>query len=124
MKKLFLIILLAVLVIPITGCSLFRTQDNSADEVIYNESMDQTQELNDYSDDADDSGSDADPSTTEHDVTRNSDGSESEFDDPLVRLRVETSGSTARLWDAALELCELLAGAPLSAAIFHMCVPP
>jgi len=40
--------------------------------------------------------------------------SELEPSDPLVRLAVETHPATAHLWDAALDLCELVAGADLS----------
>ncbi len=34
-------------------------------------------------------------------------------DDPLVRLSARTGGDTARRWNAALELCEIVVGRPL-----------
>jgi hypothetical protein len=40
--------------------------------------------------------------------------SEDEMDDRLARLQVSVSGRTAQLWDASLELCELVVGGPLA----------
>lgn len=47
------------------------------------------------------------------DGTLESEDPEPEPSDPLVRLAVEVHPATAHLWDAALDLCELVAGADL-----------